>query len=132
MNNQARTKADVRLVLALACGATAEAAARQAGVSARTVKRRLADPAFRQQVQQARADMVQRAAGALTVAATKSIKTLLALQREGQPPAVRLGAAKAVLELGVKLREASELEGRLAALEGRLGAETQESYPRAV
>lgn len=33
---------------------------------------------------------------------------------------MRLGAAKAVLEIGVKLREAAELEERIAALEGQL------------
>jgi hypothetical protein len=33
---------------------------------------------------------------------------------------VRLGAARAVLELGVKLREAAELEARIAALEQQL------------
>jgi hypothetical protein len=47
---------------------------------------------------------------------------LLALLQETIPAAVRLGAARAVLELGTKLREAAELEARLAALEARLGA----------
>jgi hypothetical protein len=39
------------------------------------------------------------------------------LQHETRPAAVRLGAARAVLELGAKLREAAEFETRLAALE---------------
>jgi len=34
---------------------------------------------------------------------------------------VRLGAARSVIELGVKLREMVELEVRLAALEERVG-----------
>jgi hypothetical protein len=34
---------------------------------------------------------------------------------------VRLGAARANLELGVKLHESTELEARLAALEARRG-----------
>jgi hypothetical protein len=33
------------------------------------------------------------------------------------PPAVRLGACRALLELAVKLRESVELEERVAALE---------------
>jgi len=114
------TKNATRLLLALACGATVEGAARQAGFSERTVYRRLANPAFRRRVQEVRADMVQRAAGALTAASTESIKTLLALQQSGVPPATRLGAARAVLEIGIRLREVVDLETRIAALEDRL------------
>jgi hypothetical protein len=36
---------------------------------------------------------------------------------------VRLGAARSVLALGVKLREAAELEDRLAALEQQVAAD---------
>ena len=39
------------------------------------------------------------------------------LVKEGTPPAVRLGAARAVLEIGLKVREAADVEQRLAALE---------------
>jgi hypothetical protein len=56
----------------------------------------------------------------LTAASTESIKTLLTLQQSGVPPATRLGAARAVLEIGIRLREAADLETRLAALEERL------------
>src|SRR5262245_52086420 len=114
------TKAATTLALALACGATVEVAARQAGLSLRTAYRRLAEPAFRRQVQQVRADMVQRSAGALTAAATESIKTLLALQAASIPPATRLGAARAVLEIGIRLREVADLESRITALEEQL------------
>lgn len=105
------------LVLALACGATVEAAARQCGVSDRTVYRRLEDPAFKARVQEVRGEMVRRSAGLLTAAAGQAVQTLLALQREAMPPAVRLGAARAVIELGLKVREVAELEARIAALE---------------
>jgi len=108
---------DERLVMALACGATVEAAAQATGMHKRTVYRRLEDPAFRQRLQQARGEMVQRTAGMLTAAAGESVKALLALLKEGTPPAVRLGAARAVLEIGMKVREVAELEQRLAALE---------------
>jgi hypothetical protein len=121
MTQNGRRNADQRLLLALACGATVESAARQAGVSESTVYRRLADPAFRQQLQAVRADMVQRTAGALTAAATEAVRTLLELQKPAVPAAVRLGAARAVLEIGVKLREVAELEERLTALEQQVG-----------
>jgi hypothetical protein len=121
--HRGRREADEALLLALACGATVESAARAAGLSPRTAHRRLADPAFAARVRQARADMAQRAAGALTAASAESVRTLLELQRASSPPAVRLGAARAVLEIGLKVREAAEFEGRLAALEQRLEAE---------
>src|SRR5205823_3793086 len=47
---------DERLQLTLACGATAEAAARSLDISERTVYRRLSDPAFRRRLQDLRAD----------------------------------------------------------------------------
>ena len=117
MAQRGRHNADEALVLALACGATVENAARTAGVSLRTVYRRLAEPAFRTRLQGARAEMVQRATGMLTAAALEAVKTLLVLQQASVSAAVRLGAARAILELGAKLREVADLEARLAALE---------------
>lgn len=119
--NDSRKTEGETLVLALACGATVEAAARQAGTSDRTVYRRLKDPKFRAQVREARAEMVKRASGMLTAAAGESVRTLLSLQKESVTPAVRLGAARAVLELGIKVREMVELEARIAALEAQAG-----------
>jgi hypothetical protein len=46
--------------------------------------------------------------------------TLLALLQEAIPPATRWGAARTILEMGLKVREVAELEQRLAALEARL------------
>jgi hypothetical protein len=113
---------DTKLLMALACGATAEAAARALGVSERTVYRRLKVPEFCKRLQQLRADMVQRTAGALTAAGSEAVRTLLALQKETAPPAVRLQAARAVLELGVKMREIVDLEERVQALEEQLAS----------
>jgi hypothetical protein len=128
-----RRAADDKLLLTLACGATAEAAARQAGVSERTVYNRLADPAHRGRLQAVRADVLARAAGALTAAATEAVRTLLDLQKPSVPPATRLGAARAVLELGLRVREAVDLEARIAALEAQVDASgiTHETGPAA-
>jgi hypothetical protein len=117
MARRGKKDIDERLLIALACGASVETAARSLGVSERTVYRRLADSAFRKRLQDMRADMVQRTAGALTAAGSEAVRTLLALQKETVPPAVRLGAARAVLELGAKMRETAELEARIQALE---------------
>jgi hypothetical protein len=107
--------------MAFVCGATVESAARQAGVSESTARRRLRDPAFQQQLQILRSDVVQRTAGALTAAATEAVRTLLELQKPSAPPAVRLGAARSILDIGIKLRESADLEERLSALEQQLG-----------
>jgi transposase-like protein len=125
MADKHRKKAEEALLLALACGASVEQAARQCGLSSRTVYRRLAEPDFRRRLQALRCDMVSRTAGTLTAAASEAVRTLLEILRSAAPPAVRLAAARAVLELGVKLRDAADLEERLADLERTVAAGTK-------
>ena len=117
MPGGARKDADHALMLALACGATKEAAARKAGVSESTVYRRLKAPEFQRELNELRSDMVQRATGMLTAATMEAAKTLLTLQDPSIPPAVRLGAARATLDFGLKMRQIVELEERLIAME---------------
>src|SRR5262245_45187324 len=121
MAERPRKKNEDALLLALACGATVEAAARQCDLTERTIYRRLKEPEFRAKLQDLRTDMVRRAAGMLTAAASQSVGTLLALQKASVPAPVRLGPAKAVLELGIKVRELVDLETRIAALEAQAG-----------
>jgi HEAT repeat protein len=118
-----RKKNEDRLLIALACGATVDTAAKQCEIAVRTIYRRLKDPEFQTRLQAIRAEMVQRAAGMLTAAASGAVRTLLSLQKESVAAAVRLGAARAILEIGIKLREMVDLETRLTALEARLGQE---------
>jgi hypothetical protein len=120
MAQKGKRNKDHQLLLALACGATVEVAAAKAGVSVATVYRRLNDPAFLQQLQAVRSEMVQRTAGMLTAAAGEAVKTLLDLQKNTVPHASRLGAARSVLEIGIKMRESADLEARLAAVEAQL------------
>jgi hypothetical protein len=119
MPQHGRRNVDQLLLMALACGATYEAAAAKAGVSKTTVYRRLQAPEFQRQLQETQAEMVRRTSGTLTAAGTEAIKTLLSLLQPSAPAAVRLGAARSVLELGIKIRELAELEKRVAALEER-------------
>jgi hypothetical protein len=114
-----RENADAGLLAALAAGLTVEAAAVRAGISPRTAHRRLAEDGFRQRVNAARAEMVQRALGQLAKGSTEAAFTLRKLLRTA-PPTVRLGAARSILELGSKLRDAEDVERRLQALEQRL------------
>ena len=121
MAQSGKRAANEALQMALACGATVENAARKAGLSARTVYRRLADPAFCQQVAQLRAQLFQRTTGMLTGAGMASVKTLVDLQHDASvSAAVRRSAARDVLEISLRFREVADLEQRLAALEAGL------------
>src|SRR5262249_28779895 len=107
------------LITALAKGATVAQAAAQAGVSERTVYRRLADKEFQDQIEALQEEMLQRAVAMLTAAAQEGIRSLVDLQNESTPPAVRRSAVRDILEMGMRLRQAAELEKRLIALENR-------------
>jgi hypothetical protein len=112
------------LALAVAAGQTLRDAAPAAGVSERTAARRWADATFRHRVNELRADMVQRSMGRMAESMTEAagvLRQLLGAESES----VRLGAARSLLELGVKLRESVELEQRLLAIERRM-ADTRE------
>jgi hypothetical protein len=87
---------DEVLILALATGANLAGAAQQAGVSERTARRRLSDPAFRARVKAQREDLVGQAVGrlsALGALAGDVLSELLASASEQ----VRLGAVRAAL-----------------------------------
>lgn len=118
-----RRRNDDQLLLALACGASVDAAAKQCGLHPSTVYRRLEDAAFRRRIDALRAEMTARAAGGLTAAGLEAVKTLLDLMKAGAP-AVKLGAARAVLELGLRFRETVHLQAEVDALEARLAALT--------
>ena len=102
---------DTVLLLSLACGATTEAAAHKAGVSRSTVHRRLNDPFFRRELKKLRSEMLERASAMLTASAMEAIKTLLELQKSSTPAAVRLGAARATLEVEAVCPTDSEVLG---------------------
>jgi AcrR family transcriptional regulator len=105
---------------ALACGDSVTQAARKAGLSERTVYRRLKKPSFQQCIETLRADMVQRAAATLIAAMLLAIKTLTDLQDPNIPASVRRSASRDAIELGQKVREFTVLEKRLIALENAL------------
>ena len=119
MAREGRQNADPVLIVALAAGATKQQAAEQAEVSPRTVARRWADPTFRQAVADAQAETVKQVAARLSAAGMLATATLLRLLK-AESESVQLGAARSILELGVKFRESAEIETRIVALEERL------------
>ena len=58
MAGNGRKNADQALMLALACGATVESAARKASVSESTIYRRLKDPGFQRELAKLQSEMV--------------------------------------------------------------------------
>lgn len=116
MAHRGRQNADDALALELATGKTLRDAAAAVGIAERTATRRWADPDFRRLVSRHRGEMIGRAVGELADGMTAAAKTLRELLT-CESPAVRLGAARSLLELGVKARAAVELEERVSELE---------------
>jgi hypothetical protein len=103
----------------VATGNTLRDAALAVGIGERTAARRWADPDFRRRVSELRGEMVGRSLGRMANGmseAANELRRLLCARSE----AVRLGAARSLLELSVKLRDSVDLEQRLASLEERL------------
>jgi hypothetical protein len=117
MAKEGKRAADPQLLLLLACGATTEGAAHKTGVSVRTVRRRLRDPVFIRNLRRMRDEMQLRIADQLTAAGTEGVRTLVLLMQPTNSGTVRLGAARAVVELGLKVRETADLHLRLTAVE---------------
>ncbi len=116
MAHRGRRNADEALALAVAAGQTLRDAAAAANVSERTAARRWADRDFRRRVNALRGEMVQRSLGRMAdgmAEAAGVLRALLAAESES----VRLGAARSMLELSVKLREAVDFDERLRAVE---------------
>jgi hypothetical protein len=114
-----RGAADAVLVAALAGGATQADAAAEAGVSERTVRRRLDAPAFRQDLDVARADLVRTSTDRLVAGVGAAIDTLEELMATA-PAYVRVRAATAMLDAAHKWRSTMDLEERIGRLEALL------------
>jgi molybdenum-dependent DNA-binding transcriptional regulator ModE len=106
------------LLNALAAGSSVKQAAQAAGLSERTVYRRLANTGFQQRLSAIRDELITAALGELVGCASKAVATLRGLL-EARDERVQLQAAKVLLEQALRLREAVALEQRLAALERR-------------
>lgn len=104
-------------IAALARGSSTGQAAAESGISARTLRRWLAeDPDFAAEVANARTDMLDGAVGAITAAAGEAVTALrdALTDTDGRN---RVQAARVLLDALLPLRESLELEQRLAALE---------------
>ena len=115
-------RGDEALLNALAAGRSVKEAAEAAGLSERTVYRRIASPAFQGRLQALRDELITVALGELVGGASEAVATLKRLL-QARDERVQLGAARTLLEQVLRLREALSLEQRLAALERQVGLE---------
>jgi hypothetical protein len=115
------TPADHTMAAALAAGATKVRAAELAGVSPKTVHRRLHQPAFLALVNEIRTDNLGRVLDELVTGARHSVR-LLARQvlDEDAPATVRQRAARSLLAAGPRWLNVVELDARLAEVEQAL------------
>ena len=116
MPGGSKKAADAALIAHLAAGVSPAGAAKLAGVSEATTYRRLANPTFRQRVEDARAELWKRAMAVLSKSAVEGAIVLRRLLRSDDSK-IRLQAAKIVLEQGIKVRDMVDIAQRVAALE---------------
>ena len=116
MARNGRKNADPHIIAALAAGKCVRTAAEECHVSDRTIFRRLQDPTFRKAVDEARAEMIGRATGQLSDAATEAVATLRRLLTSSSDT-VKLGAARSILEFSSKLKEATEVPELIKRIE---------------
>lgn len=115
---QSKERADARLALGLAGGLTWRQAATEAGLSERSAYRRGDDPEFRSRVDKLAADGWRQAAARLEELVGDAAARLGSLLSDPDPR-VALTSAKAILDVGGRVREQAELVERIEALEAR-------------
>ena len=116
----ARRKAQDDILLdALASGRTYAEAGELAGVSDRTVARRMAEPAFARLVRDRRDEQVQTVAGQLSTMANAAVMAITSCL-DDEDAKTRMAAGKLILELVLKFRHQNHLEVDVAEIREHL------------
>jgi hypothetical protein len=112
----ARDQGDQALILALLQGKSLSEAARASGLSERTVSRRLGNPDFQGQLNEARRRVLARAVNLLVDGALAASTQLRLLATTATQESIRLAAARSVLEYAFKGIEFADLVQEIAEL----------------
>lgn len=112
-----RVGGDAALVVALAAGLSNAEAAAQAGVSPRTLGRRMGDPVFRAKVEEAQQEILGRAVRRLCAAVEDAVVELHRLALKGESESTRIRACLAIVQHTPGLLSTVDMQRRLAALE---------------
>ena len=103
---------------ALLASSSIPEAARACGVAERTLRTWMNRPDFLEAYDQARRQVLDQVLAHLQASAGEALDALLAVCRDPEArPAARVAAARAVLDLSVKVRSEEDFEKRLRALE---------------
>jgi hypothetical protein len=120
MSRFVASEKDVTLAFALAAGASTSAAAEEFGVNQRTVQRRLNEPDFRQLVADLRAELMGQALGRMASNMTTRAADSLAALLDSEDERVRLRTCRALLSLGLKMRDSVDLTERVREIEAEI------------
>lgn len=117
-----RSAQDEIIVSALTTGSSYSEAGELAGVSGRTVARRMEDTSFARLVAERRKEQVVAVAGRVSSLTTEAI-TAVEDCLSDESARTRLAAAKLLLEWSFKLRRDEDLDLRVAEIRQHLGLE---------
>jgi hypothetical protein len=105
-------------ILELLTGRTFGVAARAVGVHERTLRKwATEDEAFRAELKAAQQAMFEAGMNRIQGLTARAVDTFAELMGTDQPPTVRLGAARTVLEMGVHQYDAETIRKKLAEVE---------------
>ena len=118
MTPQAKTRLVERAVAALLTKPTIRAAARECGVSSRTLQRVMKQPEFESAYRDARRALVREATAKLTANSGRAADILRKVFDDRKAaPSARVGAAVSTIRLTLEGYELEELERRISDLE---------------
>ena len=103
--------------LALASGSTITEAARQAGLSERTVRRRLDRVEYRAEIARLRRKVLDGILARLLTGATTGVDTLIEIAANGQSESARVSASRILVEHSLSFAELVGVSERIADLE---------------
>jgi transcriptional antiterminator len=108
---------DEKILLALMSSGTIAEAAKRCDLSERTIYRRLADEEFRTEWRSARRSLVEGAIGLMQTGMSRAVQTLFDSLDDAKYPAIRVRAAKIIIENSQKSLETFDAIERIEKLE---------------
>ncbi len=112
-----------QVALLLAGGMSVRAAAKAAEAGERTLYDWLKRPDYRAYVAELRGEILSRTVGVMVMATTKAA-VKLAMLLDDPSPVIQLRAATAILDGTIRLRDHTEIDARLLALEQAASEQT--------
>jgi len=107
------------LLFELVAGKSVADAAQAAGISLKTAYRQLKKPAFRERLNQLRGYMLASATSRMANGMSQAVDTFFTLLND-ESSSIRLRAARAIIGLGLKMRDAVDTNERLNEVEREL------------